>query len=70
LFKDLITLKTKIGSTQNKLSFQPVAPKQRTVAPNPRLDILEQFINAGKQANPTRRQGMLTDEQPKRRFPF
>ena len=72
LFKDMLTLKTKVGSTQGLLSFNPYVPQQLAPAPLARTDILQQFLNQQRQPleAPARRQGMLTDAQPPKRFPY
>ena len=71
MFKDLITLKTKIGSTQELLSFNPYAQSQKTPTSLARTDILQQFLNQQRQPEaPTSQQGMLTGAKPKRRFPY
>jgi hypothetical protein len=67
----MLTLKTKVGGTQGLLSFNPYVPQQLAPAPLARTDILQQILDQQRQqAAPSERQGMLTNAQPQRRFPY
>jgi hypothetical protein len=65
LFGDLLGINTQIGSTQKMLNFNPMMPQQTNVVQP--IDLSSLF----KQQTNNRRQGMLTNAQPKtRRFPY
>ena len=70
LFKDMLTLKTKVADTQQALAFDRYVPQEQAAASSARNDILQQFINSQQQTASPRRQGMLTDAKPTRRFPY
>jgi hypothetical protein len=65
LFGDMLNLKTEVGSNEKRLTFNPYVPQQTNVVQP--IDLSSFF----KQQTNNRRQGMLTNAQPKtRRFPY